>query len=145
MRKFIVFLTILFSSLPLSAIVYVGKCTHEDGYGKEYHDCCYDNPATYPVQTIYLYGKVKVVTKRIQADLAVYVTDSEYQYDMCVKWVEKGADECGLWQRVESGEDFSIIFVKSCEDADLIIRYEDPRGHYNYNGIFYYPFLKFGE
>ena len=141
--KHILSILLLLLANALYATIYVGHVTHEEGYGKEYHDCAYDVPSTYPTKTVYLYGKVKVVTQREKADLAVYVTSDDQQYDMCVQWVQKNPDECGLWQQVDKGEDFSIMFVESYKDADLVIFYDDPRKHYNYNGHTYYPFMTF--
>ena len=125
-----------------SATVYVGSVTHSEGYGKEYHDCAYDIPSTVPAKTIYLYGRIRVVFDYSEADMAVYVTTDPMLYDMYVQWVDKNPDECGLWQRVETNEDFTIIFVDSYKEADLVIYYDDPRKHYNDNGIRYSPFLK---
>lgn len=139
-------LSLIFSFLALtlsaSATVYVGSVTHSEGYGKEYHDCAYDVPATVPTKTIYLYGRVKVVSDYAEADMAVYVTTDPMLYDMYVQWVDTNPDECGLWQRVDTNEEFTIMFVDSYKEADLVIYYDDPRKHYNDNGIRYSPFLK---
>lgn len=143
MMKNILSILFLFLANTIYATIYVGHVTHEEGYGKEYHECAYDVPGTVPTKTVYLFGKVRIVKQREKADLAVYVTTDEQQYDMCVQWVKTNPNECGLWQAVEKDEDFTICFVNSYKDADLVIYYDDPRQHYNYNGSTYYPFLTF--
>ena len=142
MKHLSLILSFLTLTLSASATVYIGSITHEYGYGEEYHDCAYDVPATVPTKTVYLWGKVRVVKDYKDADLSVYVTQDPMQYDMYVQWVESNPDECGLWQRVDSGEEFTIQFVPSPDEADLVIYYDDPRKHYNNNATSYSPFLK---
>lgn len=141
MKPITLILPLLALTLSASATIYVGSATHEDGYGKEYHDCAYDVPATVPTKTVYLWGKVRVVNDYKDANLAVYVSQDSTIFDMYVLWVDSNPDECGLWQRVDKGEEFTIQFVQSPSEADLVIYYDDPRKHYNDNGIKYTPFF----
>lgn len=143
MKRLCTYLLTALLSLSASATIYVGHITHEQGYGKEYHECAYDVPRTVPTKTVYLFGKVRIVKQRSEADLAVYVSSDPIQSDMYVQWVKTNPNECGLWQAVEKDEDFTIYFVNSYKEADLVIYYDDPRQHYNYNGSTYYPFLTF--
>ncbi|MDR2146971.1 MAG: hypothetical protein LBE91_10980 [Tannerella sp.] len=68
---------------------------------------------------IELKGRVKVVP--FGADLRVRVVES--QPDLRVRKVERSAIECGEWQFVDSGEDFTIQIVN--EFADIRIKYVD--------------------
>ena len=141
MKPITLILPLLVLTLSASATIYVGQVTHHKGFGEEYHECAYDLPGTVPTKTVYLWGKVRVVKDYKDADLSVYVTQDPIQYDMYVQWVDSNPDECGLWQRVDKGEEFTIQFVQSPSEADLVIYYDDPRKHYNDNGIKYTPFF----
>ncbi|MCQ2077905.1 MAG: hypothetical protein MJZ20_12915, partial [Bacteroidaceae bacterium] len=74
MKRLCTYLLTALLSLSASATIYVGHITHEQGYGKEYHECAYDVPGTVPTKTVYLFGKVRIVKQREKADLAVYVS-----------------------------------------------------------------------
>ena len=64
---------------------------------------------------IELKGRVKVVTSG--ADLRIKVVDS--QPDLRVKKVDRSPIECGEWQFVNSGEDFTVEFVANFPDFTI--------------------------
>ena len=70
-------------------------------------------------KNIELKGRVKIVT--FGADFSVKVVES--QPDLRVRKVTLSPVECGEWQFVDSGEDFTIQWVS--EFPDLTIKYVD--------------------
>lgn len=62
-----------------------------------------------------LYGKVKVVDYK--ADFNIKIVDFGQYLD--VQRVDNKADECGEWQFVDFGEDFTVRFVDFGEDFSI--------------------------
>ena len=68
-------------------------------------------------KSIELKGRVKIVTSGAE----FRVTIVEQIPDLRVRKVDRSAIECGEWQFVSSGEDFTVEFVSSF--ADFTIKY----------------------
>ena len=78
-----------------------------------------------------LFGKVRIVPK--DGDLRVYVAKpGDCCEDLIVKWVPEESIVCGEWMRVDSGERFTVSFTDDFWDADIVIRYGEPRDYYGY-------------
>ena len=80
---------------------------------------CFTLCSSVPKDCIYketpLYGKVKVVS--FNATFKVKIVS--YNADLEVKTVEYAADDCGEWQFVDFGEDFTVQFVDFGEDFTI--------------------------
>lgn len=62
-----------------------------------------------------LHGQVRVVEAQATFDVRVV----ESQADLDVRLVDSFPDECGEWQFVENGEDFTVRFVDFGEDFSI--------------------------
>jgi hypothetical protein len=107
-RLFLSLLLLLSFTLPASA----------DWVTIDFKNCTATfNMGTY-TRTIPLYGKVRIVTDPDECeDLSVRIAPKWGR--MNVKVVESGADECGEWQWVTSGEDFTVRFVEELDDFSI--------------------------
>ena len=105
-HHFCIFLTIVSSSFLLSNTnIYV----QDKNRLESIKNCKFKN--------IELKGRVKVVTSG--ADFRIKVVET--QPDLRVKKIDRSPIECGEWQFVSSGEDFTVEFVESF--ADFTIKY----------------------
>jgi hypothetical protein len=108
MKKFFLLLLLLLSFIPASADrvkIDFEKCTVTFDLG------------TY-TRTIPLYGKVRIVTDPKECeDLSVRIAPKWGK--IAVKIVETRPLECGEWQFVTSGEDFTVRFVEELEHFSI--------------------------
>ncbi len=96
------------------------------------HGCYFDRDYGFYTKIFRLYGKVRVVNTNECPDLRVFLTHVEAgEYiDMKIKWVTHNPLYCGEWQRVDSGEDFTVAFVNDPSEADFNVIYGEPREEY---------------
>ena len=79
-----------------------------------------------------LYGRIKIVPATDVNSYRIAVTS--YGEDLRVKIVHSCANSCGLWQIVESGEDFRVQLLNSSY-SDAVIRVKFVETGYGYTGF----------
>ncbi|MBQ7530166.1 MAG: hypothetical protein IJT12_00480 [Paludibacteraceae bacterium] len=132
---FIVYLSVVVVAAA-DALVYTFPRRIEYGkYGPQQGSCGFVVNYGCEDHWVELWGKVKVVDG--PADVQVYLDSKcEYGAELVVKWVKGQPACCGEWQRVTSGEDFTVTFVDDWMSADLIIQYGEPQQYYKYTDPF---------
>ncbi|MFD0863589.1 hypothetical protein ACFQ1M_15340 [Sungkyunkwania multivorans] len=107
--KYFLHLALLIGILNLGSNMFTMPSNNSDKDLRKLDSCYFEGRP--------LYGKIKLVENKSQADVTVKIVSSFP--DLKVKFVEHFADDCGEWQIVEHGEDLRVYITENFEDIKV--------------------------